>query len=149
MVLFCAVIRRNSVSLLRFPFRGHVQVFSSAISSVYRLKSPYICFSSHFCFLVFVGFLFCLQLSELFCYLLIWLVFVFFNIVLESFCWCVYGVSMLACPLPPSFLGTYIIVYLSSLGYKALVRNHQFSCFLVHLYEFFSYPFYKLAPTTF
>ena len=31
MVLFCAAIRRDSVSLLRFPFLSHVQVFSCEI----------------------------------------------------------------------------------------------------------------------
>ena len=57
MVLFCASIRRDSVSLLRFHFLSNVQVFSCSISPVCRLISPYICFSSHFCFLVLFIFL--------------------------------------------------------------------------------------------
>ena len=52
MVLFCAAIRRDSVSLSRFPFFSHVQVLLWEISFVWRLKYSYSCFSSHFCFLV-------------------------------------------------------------------------------------------------
>ena len=48
MALFCAAIRRDSVSLLRFPFLSHVQVFLCEISLICRLKCPYSCFSSHF-----------------------------------------------------------------------------------------------------
>ena len=55
MALFCAVIRRDSVSLLRFPFHRYVQVFSCEISHVCHLKQPYHCFffpflfSNYFC----------------------------------------------------------------------------------------------------
>ena len=52
MALFFAAIRRDSVSLLRFPFLNHVQVFSCENLLVCRLKCPYSCFSSNFCFLV-------------------------------------------------------------------------------------------------
>ena len=52
MALFCAAIRRDSVSLLRFPFLSHVQVFSGEISLVCRLKWTYNNLSSHFRFLV-------------------------------------------------------------------------------------------------
>ena len=38
MALFCAGIRRDSVSFLKFPFFSHVQVFSCQISSVCSLK---------------------------------------------------------------------------------------------------------------
>ena len=54
MALFHAVIRRDLVSFLRFPFLSSVQIFSCEISFVYQLKCPYNCFSSHFCFLVIV-----------------------------------------------------------------------------------------------
>ena len=37
-VLFCATIRRDSVSLLKFPFLTHVQVFSCEMSFIRRLK---------------------------------------------------------------------------------------------------------------
>ena len=57
MALFCAAIKRDSVSLLRFSFLIHVQVFSCKISLACRLKCPYSCFSSHFCFLVIFGLL--------------------------------------------------------------------------------------------
>ena len=54
MALFSAVIRKDSGSLLRFLFVSHAQVFSCDILFVCRLKYPYSCFSSHFCFLVIV-----------------------------------------------------------------------------------------------
>ena len=41
MALSCAVIRRDSVSLLRLPFLSQVQVFSSEIVFISRLKRPY------------------------------------------------------------------------------------------------------------
>ena len=40
MALFCAAIARDSDSLLRFPFRNHVQVFSLEISPDSHLKYP-------------------------------------------------------------------------------------------------------------
>ena len=54
MVLFCAAIWRDSVSLLRFLFLCHVHVFSCEISLVSRLKRICSGFSAHFCFLVIV-----------------------------------------------------------------------------------------------
>ena len=76
MALFCAAIRRESVSLFRFPFLGYVQVFSYTISLVCLLKYPYSCFSSHFCFLVIIVLLIfdlflvsSISLSSLFFYL--------------------------------------------------------------------------------
>ena len=56
MPLFYAAIRRDRVSLLWFSFHCDVQIFSCAISSVCCLKYTYSCFSSDFCFLVFVAF---------------------------------------------------------------------------------------------
>ena len=50
MALFYAAIKRDSVSLFRFPFRSHVQVFSCEISPVCRLKYPYSCFFLPFLF---------------------------------------------------------------------------------------------------
>ena len=52
MALFCSTLRRDSDSFLMFPFFSHVQVFSSEISLVCRLKCPYSCFSSHFYYLI-------------------------------------------------------------------------------------------------
>ena len=40
MVLFCAAIRRDSVSLLKFPFLSHVQVLTSEILFISRLNCP-------------------------------------------------------------------------------------------------------------
>ena len=52
MALFCAAIRRDSVSLLKFPSLHQVQVFWREMLFISRLKSPQSCFSSYFCFLV-------------------------------------------------------------------------------------------------
>ena len=54
MAIFCAAIRRDSISFLKFLFLSHVLVFLCLISLVCRLKYPYSCFSSHFCFLIIV-----------------------------------------------------------------------------------------------
>ena len=64
MPLFFAAIRRDSVSLLRFLFLSFVHVFSCKTSLVSRLKRPYSCFSSYFCFLV-ISVLLVIQLSVL------------------------------------------------------------------------------------
>ena len=40
MALFCAAIRRHSVSLLKFPFLDYVQVSSCEMLSISRLKRP-------------------------------------------------------------------------------------------------------------
>ena len=47
MAFFCAAIRRDSISLLRFSFLSHVHVFSCDMSFLCRLKRPSSCFSSH------------------------------------------------------------------------------------------------------
>ena len=57
MALFYATIRGDSDSLLEFHFLAHLQVFSSEISLVSRLNNRYVCFYSHFCFLVIVDML--------------------------------------------------------------------------------------------
>ena len=54
LALFCAAIRRDSVSLLKFPFLSHFRVLSCEILFISRLKRPYIYFPSHFCFLVII-----------------------------------------------------------------------------------------------
>ena len=53
MALFCIAIRRDSVSLLKLTFLSHVQVLSCVMLFISRLKCPWSCFPSHFCFLVF------------------------------------------------------------------------------------------------
>ena len=126
MALFCAAIRRASVPLLRFSFRSHVQVFSCAISPVCRLKYPYSCFSSHFCFLVFVVFLSILMLPVLLAALI--------NLSLLFLIWslgpCIETStqsSRLASSLPPYFLDTY---HLSFLGSKVLCIVMNFGSFV-------------------
>ena len=54
MALFCAAIRRDSVSLLQFAFLSHVQVLSCKMLFISRLKRQQSCFPSHFYFLVIV-----------------------------------------------------------------------------------------------
>ena len=48
-----------------FPFLSHVQLFPNAISAVCRLKYPYCCFPSKFCFLVFLVVLFVFMLPAI------------------------------------------------------------------------------------
>ena len=57
MTLFSAAISRDSIFFLRLPFLNNFQVFFCEISLVCRLKCPWSCFSSHFCFLVIFVFL--------------------------------------------------------------------------------------------
>ena len=52
MALFFAAIRRDSVSLLRFPFLSHIHICPNEMLLVSCLKYQYSCFSSHFCFLI-------------------------------------------------------------------------------------------------
>ena len=54
MALFCAAIWGDSVSLLKFSFFSHVHVFLCEMFFISRLKYPWSCFSSQFCFLVIV-----------------------------------------------------------------------------------------------
>ena len=49
--LFCAAFRRDSVSLLKFPFLSHVQFLSCEIPLVGLLECQNSCFAFHFCFL--------------------------------------------------------------------------------------------------
>ena len=111
-VLFCAAIRKDSISLLKISFLRHVQIFSS----VCRLKYPYSCLSSDFCFLVVV--------------LSIFMLLVLFLVTVISLSWLIFMLSsshrinaltlssMQANPLPPSFLDTHSLSE-SSLGCKA------------------------------
>ena len=54
---FCAAVKKDLL-LFAFHFLNHIQVFSSAILSVCRLKFLCSCVSSRFCFLNFVVFLY-------------------------------------------------------------------------------------------
>ena len=47
-VLFCAAIRRDSISLFMFNFLSHFLVFEFETLFVSRLERPYSCFSFHF-----------------------------------------------------------------------------------------------------
>ena len=113
MALFCATIRRDSVSLLKFPFLIHVHVFSGTMLLVSCLKRPYSCFSSHFCFLVMIRDVSivsgcCYQSSS-----------TLFYVVLKSLNWCVNAVFKASKTSPPFILETYNLST-SSLGCNAL-----------------------------
>ena len=54
MALSCAAIRRDSISLLRFPFLSQVQVFWCEMLFISHLKRSSSCFFSYFFFLVVV-----------------------------------------------------------------------------------------------
>ena len=114
MAFFCAVIRRDSVSLLRFPFRSHVQVFLRGSSPVCRLRYSYICFSYHFFFLVFVH-LFFLMLSALLLTAVISLSLLFLILSSSPRINAATLSSMLVCLLPPSFLAIYNLCHLSDI----------------------------------
>ena len=122
MALFCAAVRRDSVSFLKFPFLSHVQVFLWEISLVCHLKCPYCCFLP-----IFVSRLFCFSwcLCCLFCSL--WLYSVFLRVFIyfsgyfideSTLSW------MLESPLSPFFL--HIQFTVSSLGCKALCTVMSF-----------------------
>ena len=121
MALFCATVRRDSVSLLRFPFLSHIQVFFYEMSLVYRSKYSYSFFSSHFCFLAIVVLLI-LVLFVLFLVAVISISLLFLCSLIEVSTLS----SMLADPLPPSFLEPYTL-FISALGCKAL-------CIVMHIY---------------
>ena len=120
MDLFWSAIKQDSVSLLRFRFLNHIQVFLCEISPVDRLKCPHTCFSSHFCFLdIFVRLilvflilylLVLVGLPRLFLYSLLVVVFTFFSWYIQRF----FVVSDM----------------------QALVQHREFSCSLVHLLFF-------------
>ena len=84
MALICAAIRRDSVSFLKFSFLNHIQLFSCEISLVCLLKYPYSCFSSYFCFLVFVAALFVFMHSVLLLVAVFNLFLLFFNVVFNA-----------------------------------------------------------------
>ena len=117
MALLCAAIRRYSVSLLKFPFLSHIKVLSSLILLVCRLKYPYSCFPPHFCFLVIIA-VFIFMFLMLFLFAVITLSLVFFMLSLSPCIDASMLLSLLATPLPPSFLDTYSL-FMSSLGCKA------------------------------
>ena len=98
MALFFAAIWRGLV--------GHDQVFSCELLLISRLKRPYNCFSSYFCFLVTV-ILLVLVLSVLFLRAAISLPQRFFYVVFKSLYGCVNAAFNGASPLPPSFFDTY------------------------------------------
>ena len=103
MALFCAAIRRDSVSLKRFPFISHVQVFSCEISIVHIIVFLSIFVYNYFysvdAFVVCILSGGCNQSST-----------AFFFMYSSSHCIDASTLSwMLVSPLPPSFLDTEIL----------------------------------------
>ena len=115
-MLFCTAIRRYSVFLLRFPILSHARVFLCEISPVCRLKYQYICFSSHFCFLIIVVLLI-IVLFVLFLVAVISPSLLFFMMSLSRRIDVSMQFSMLARHLSHFFLGTYSLSMLSQ-GFK-------------------------------
>ena len=139
MALFCAAIRRDSVSLISFLFVRHVQVFSCEMSFFSRLKCPYCCFSFHFCFLV-IFVLLMLVLSVLFLVAVISLPPPFF---IWSSRRCINALTsswILASPLPPSFLCTVCLHHLwdvrqNHVWYFSSKVDHGSSSFVYFLFS--------------
>ena len=136
MALFCTAVRRDSVSLWKFPFLRHVQVLSWEMLFISRLKRPWSCFPSHFCFLVFV-ILLSIVLSVLF------LMAVIsprscFSMLSSSRCIDVSTLSsMLASPLPPSFLNNPLVtVPKAPITISIIVTFIFHSLFNVHVITF-------------
>ena len=134
MALFCAAIRKDSVSFLRFPFHSHFQVFSREISPVCRLKRPYSYFSSHFLFLViFIQLMH--MLHVLFLLAVISLFFALFSVVFVSSI----NASTLSWMLASFFL-LFLTHTLCLRHFRNVMHRHEFSCSPVHLLKFFSRP---------
>ena len=87
MVRFYAAIRRDLISILKFPFLSHFQDFSCEISLVCCLKYPYKCFSSQFLFSYYSYSVVCLFLF--FLVTVISLSLLFFNVVFDSLYRCI------------------------------------------------------------
>ena len=102
-MLFCAAIRKDSVSLLRLRFLSRVQACSCEISLVCPLKYLYSFSSSHFCFpAIFI--LLLLVLSVMF---LVRVVSLTLRLFMQSSSHCIDASTlswMLASPLLPFFL---------------------------------------------
>ena len=112
MVLFCAAIRRDSVSLLRFPFHSSVQVFLCEISLVCLLKYSYGCFSAYFCFLVVLFALIqpLMLLATVISFRLLYLMLSSSSYIDAS----ILSSMLVSPPPPPSFLDTYSLCHLSN-----------------------------------
>ena len=124
MALSCAAIRRDSVSLLRFPFPSHVQVFWSEMLFISRLKWPLSCF-----FLPFLFPSYCLSII----YRVVRIVsdgcnqspFVFFYVVFEPLYGCINGVFDADKSSSSLFIIIIIIIY-------SLEFSHQRKLMVFH-----------------
>ena len=116
MALLCAAMKRDSVSLSRFPLLSHIHVFSWDMLLVSRLKRPYLFFLAFF--------------FSRYCFLLVFVLSVLFLVAVISppcfstkfssrFIDASTLFSILVSHLPPSFLDTYSLST-SSLGCNAL-----------------------------
>ena len=137
MALFCAAIRRDSATLLKFLLLS--QVFSGKISFVCRLKYLYNCFSFRFCFLVIIV-LWIIILPVFFLVPVINLSLPFFMLSSSPCIDALTPSSMLVSPLPPSFLDSFRLS-MSSFRCKTLCIVISFFCSQVHLSKLFPRPF--------
>ena len=140
MTLFCA-IRRDSVSLFKFPFRSHVPVFKGKISLVCHSKYLYSCFFFPFLFSYYCRSV-CPTLSMLLLVVVISLYLLFFLCRLRVLVFM--HSSNLSC-LQVIFL-VLLMTHRVCLYYFSDVRPWPSSSTffpLVHLSTFFSCPFYK------
>ena len=82
------LLLKDRVSILGFSFHSKVKIFCCTISAVYRSNNPYICFSSHFCFVLFNAFQFYHMLPLLLLAIIIFLSSLFFVHCLST---CIYN----------------------------------------------------------
>ena len=113
-----------------FFYLSHVQVFSCAISSILRLKSPCNCFSSLFSFIVFVVFRSGLILPRLVLTAEICFSFAFFFL-MRFTSPCINTSTMLLWRLFSRFYIWYSL-FMSSFGCKSLFIGINFVCLLVN-----------------
>ena len=121
MALFCAAIRRDSVSLLRFPFHSHVKFSHVRLCLFVDWNIHRVVFLPIFIFKLM------LVLSVLFLVAVISLLQHFLYVVYESAFRCINAIFNAGNPLPPLFLDT-----TSSLGWKTwcIVMNFLILCFI-------------------
>ena len=127
--MFSVAIRKDSDLLLKFFFRSYVQVFSCEILLICHLKYPYSFFYSHFCFLVFVLFVFILPVLSL----------LFLKFFSSPRIYTFTLSSMMERLLPPYFLDTYNLSHFPSVKHCAFTLIFlSSSSSLVHFIMFLS-----------
>ena len=132
--MFSAATRNNSISLLKFPFLSHVQIFPPETLLVRCLKYLYSCFFPDSVFLIIVVPLI-LMLSVLFLIAVICLSLLFLCITFKSSYWCIHAVF--DADGSSSSLFSWHILSMLSLGCKALRIIISFLVFLPTMWNSF------------